>query len=87
VLTLWDNAGYLKAVAGMGMGALMHKTSSAEELAAVVEAASLRPGGGGNTVVSLPRAFLEKMYGEPAASPTDRSRYSCSPPAASRTAR
>ena len=61
VLTLWDNARYLKAIAAIGMDALMHKTSSAEELLAIVEAASLRPGGGGNTVVSLPRAFLERM--------------------------
>ena len=63
VLTLWDNARYLKAVAGMGIDALIHKSSSADELAAVVEAASMRPGGGGNTVVSLPRAFLRKMDG------------------------
>ena len=63
VLTLWDNARYLKAIAGMGMDALMHKSSTAEELVAIVEAASLRPGGGGNTVVSLPRAFLERMDG------------------------
>jgi DNA-binding NarL/FixJ family response regulator len=61
VLTLWDNARYLKAVAKMGIDALIHKTSTAEELAAIVEAASLRPGGGGNTVVSLPRAYLQKM--------------------------
>ena len=64
VLTLWDNARYLKAVAGMGIDALIHKSSSADELAAVVEAASLRPGGG-NTVVSLPRAFLERMDAGP----------------------
>jgi DNA-binding NarL/FixJ family response regulator len=63
VLTLWDNARYLKAVAGMGIDALIHKTSTAEELAAIVEAASLRPGGGRNAVVSLPRAFLERMDG------------------------
>ena len=60
VLTLWDNARYLKAVAGMGIDALIHKSSTAEELAAIVEAASLRPGGG-DAVVSLPRAYLEKM--------------------------
>ena len=63
VLTLWENARYLKAIAGMGMDALMHKTSSAEELVDIVEAASLRPGGGGKKVVSLPRAFLERMDG------------------------
>ena len=61
VLTLWDNARYLKAVAGMGIDALIHKTSTAGELAAIVEAASLRPGGGRNAVVSLPRAYLQKM--------------------------
>ena len=33
------------------------------ELVAIVEAASLRPGGGRNAVISLPRAFLQKMDG------------------------
>jgi DNA-binding NarL/FixJ family response regulator len=65
VLTLWDNARYLKAIAGMGIDALIHKTSTAEELAAIVEAASLRPGGG-DTVVSLPRVYLQKMDEGPA---------------------
>ena len=60
MLTLWDNSRYLKAVAGMGIDALIHKSSTAEELAAVVEAVSLRPDGGA-AVVSLPRAFLERM--------------------------
>ncbi len=60
MLTLWDNARYLKAVAAMGIDALMHKSSTAGELAAIVEAASLRLGGGA-AVVSLPRAFLSKM--------------------------
>ncbi len=87
VLTLWDNARYLKAISGMGADALIHKSSTADELVAVVEAASLRPRGGGNAVVSLPRASLEKMDGGAAASPTGRRRYSCSPPAASPTAR
>ena len=64
VLTLWDNARYLKAVAGMGIDALIHKSSSADELAAVVEAVSLRPDGG-DAVVSLPRAFLERMDAGP----------------------
>jgi DNA-binding NarL/FixJ family response regulator len=64
VLTLWDNARYLKAVSAMGIDALIHKSSSAEELAAVVEAASLRPDGG-DAVVSLPRAFLERMDAGP----------------------
>lgn len=60
VLTLWDNARYLKAIANMSIDALIHKSSSAEELVAIVEAASMRPGGD-NAVVSLPRAYLQKM--------------------------
>ena len=64
VLTLWDNARYLKAVAKMGIDALIHKSSTAGELAAIVEAASLRPCGG-DAVVSLPRAYLQKMTERP----------------------
>ena len=64
VLTLWDNARYLKAVSQMGIDALIHKSSTAGELAAIVEAASLRPGGG-DAVVSLPRAYLSKMTAGP----------------------
>ena len=63
VLTLWDNEHYLRAIAGMGIDALIHKSSTAGELLAIVEAASLRPGGGRNAVISLPRAFLQKMDG------------------------
>lgn len=65
VLTLWDNARYLKAVSRMDTDALIHKSSTADELVAVVEAASLRPGGGGDAVVSLPRTLLERMDGGP----------------------
>src|SRR5918997_1027268 len=39
VLTLWDNARYLKAVAAMGIDAYLHKSSSAEELIATIGAA------------------------------------------------
>ena len=72
VLTLWDNARYLKAIAGMGIDALIHKTSTADELVAIVETTSLRPGGGRDAVVSLPRAFLERMDGGPVGGLTDR---------------
>src|SRR4028119_1993872 len=47
VLTLWDNARYLKAVSAMGIDALIHKSSSADELAAAAEALSRRPVAGG----------------------------------------
>lgn len=65
VLTLWDNARYLGALARMGIDALVHKSSTSEELVAVIEAASLRPGGGRNAVVALPRALMERMDGGP----------------------
>ncbi len=60
VLTLWDNPRYMRSVSRMGIDALMHKSSTSEELVAVVEAASLHPGGR-NAVVSLPRDLLERM--------------------------
>ena len=62
VLTLWDNPRYMRAVSRMGIDALMHKSSTSEELVAVVGAASLHPGGR-NAVVSLPRDLLERMDG------------------------
>ena len=63
VLTMWDNARYLRAIARMGIDALTHKSSTAEELVDVVETASLRPRGGRDVVVSLPRDRLERMDG------------------------
>ena len=54
VLTLWDHPRYLRAVAGMGIDALMHKSSTAGELVDTVEAAS-RSLVGHNVVVALPR--------------------------------
>ncbi len=65
VLTMWDNLHYLKALAGMGIDAYLHKTSSTEELLATIEAAS-RDQGGGNVVVSMPRSLIERMGEEPA---------------------
>ena len=86
VLTLWDNPRYMRAISRMGIDALMHKSSTSEELVAVVEAASLHPGGR-NTVVSLPRDLLEKMDGGAAGGSRRGSlRCSFSPPKASPTA-
>jgi DNA-binding NarL/FixJ family response regulator len=65
VLTLWDNLRYLRAVAGMGIDALMHKSSTAEELLATIGTVSRDPGGG-NAVISMPRGLLQRPGGEPA---------------------
>ena len=60
VLTLWDNLRYVQAVSKMAVDALMHKSSSAEELIATVGAVSRDPGGG-NAVVSIPRGLLQRL--------------------------
>lgn len=71
VLTLWDNPRYIGSISRMGIDALIHKSSTSEELLAIVEAASLRPGER-NTVVSLPRALLERMDGKPGGGLSER---------------
>lgn len=66
VLTIWDNAPYLQAIAGMDMvDALIHKSSTVEELVDVVEATSLRPRGGRDAAVSPPHGRPERMDGTP----------------------
>ena len=60
VLTLWDNLRYVQAVSKMAVDALMHKSSSAEELIATVGAVSRDPGGG-NAVISIPRGLLQRL--------------------------
>jgi DNA-binding NarL/FixJ family response regulator len=71
VLTMFDNLHYLKALSKMGIDAYLHKTSSAEELIATLEAASRRPGGN-NEVISMPRTLLERMGEEPAGALSER---------------
>jgi DNA-binding NarL/FixJ family response regulator len=66
VLTMFDNLRYLKALAGMGIDAYLHKTSSTEELLAAIEAASRKPDEG-NVVVSMPRGLIERIGQEPTA--------------------
>jgi DNA-binding NarL/FixJ family response regulator len=67
VLTMYDSLRYLKALAGMGIDAYLHKTSSTEELLATIDAASRGPEGGANVVVSMPRGLIERIGDEPAA--------------------
>jgi two-component system, NarL family, response regulator LiaR len=60
VLTLWDNLRYVQAVSKMPIDAMMHKSSSAEELLATINVVSSDPGRG-NTVISMPRDLLQRL--------------------------
>jgi DNA-binding NarL/FixJ family response regulator len=71
VLTLWDNPRYVRAISRMGIDAMMHKSSSVEELLAAVGAVSRDPGGG-NAVISLPRGLLQRMGDEPVGGLSER---------------
>jgi DNA-binding NarL/FixJ family response regulator len=71
VLTLWDNPRYLRAISRMGIDAMMHKSSSVEELLAAVGAVSRDPGGG-NAVISLPHGLLQRMGDEPVGGLSER---------------
>ena len=71
VLTLWDNLRYVQAISKMAIDAMMHKSSSAEELIATIGAVSSDPGGG-NAVISMPRALLERLGDEPAGGLSER---------------
>ena len=69
VLTLWDNLRYLQAISKMGIDAYLHKTSSADELLATIDAAT---SDGGDAVISMPRALLERLGDEPVGALTER---------------
>jgi DNA-binding NarL/FixJ family response regulator len=71
VLTLWDHPRYLRAVARMGIDALIHKSSTSEELVDVVQAASRNPDGQ-DAVVALPRSFYQRMDGGSAGGLSER---------------
>jgi DNA-binding NarL/FixJ family response regulator len=71
VLTLFDNLRYMQAVAGMGIDAILHKSSSAEELIDTLGLLSRQPGGK-NAVVAMPRTLLRSLGGEPAGGLSER---------------
>ena len=71
VLTLFDNLRYLQAIAGMGIAAVLHKSSTAEELIATLGTLSREPGRQ-NAVVSLPRSLFQSLGGEPAGGLSER---------------
>jgi DNA-binding NarL/FixJ family response regulator len=60
VLTIFDNLRYVQALSRLGIDAYIHKTSSSEELVAIIEALVREPAED-NTVVSMPRGSLERM--------------------------
>ena len=71
VLTLWDNLRYVQAISKMAIDAMMHKSSSAEELIATIGAVSSAPGGG-NAVISVPRGLLQRLSDGPAGGLSER---------------
>ncbi len=71
VLTMLDNLRYMQAVSRMGIDALLHKSSTVEEVVAVLGATAGSPGGR-NAVVALPRALLERLGEEPMGALSER---------------
>lgn len=60
VLSVLDNLRYLRALSKMNIDAYVHKSSSAEELIATLEALVSSPNGQ-NVVVSMPRGLLRRL--------------------------
>src|SRR5215212_1464062 len=71
VLTIFDNLRYLKALSKLGIDAYLHKSSSSEELIAIIGSLSHNPGGE-NVVVSMPRGSLERLGEEPVGALSER---------------
>jgi DNA-binding NarL/FixJ family response regulator len=71
VLTMFDNLHYLKALSKLGIDAYLHKSSSAEELLATIDAISREPGGA-NVVISMPRGLLQRLGEEPMGALSER---------------
>jgi len=72
VLTMFDNLHYMKAISEMGIDAYLHKSSSAEELRAIIDTLVHDPGGETNAVVALPRSMLRRLEGAPENALTER---------------
>ena len=72
VLTMFDNLRYLQALSKMGIDAYIHKSSSADDLLATLEAEAGREPGGENVVVSMPRGLLGRLGEEPMGALSER---------------
>lgn len=71
VLTIFDNLRYVQALSKLGIDAYIHKTSSAQELVATIEALMREPKGE-NIVLSMPRGSLERMGDGPMGTLSER---------------
>ena len=71
VLTMFDNFRYVQALSKLGIDAYIHKTSTAQELVATIEALMREPNGE-NTVLSMPRGSLERMGDGPMGTLSER---------------
>ena len=72
VLTMWDNLRYLQAISRMGIDAYLHKTSSAEDLLATIDATVSRAPDDGNVVVSMPHGLLQGLTEGPVGGLSER---------------
>src|SRR5215212_6762615 len=71
VLTIFENLRYLKALSNLGIDAYIHKSSSSEELIAIIGTLT-RDEGGENVVISMPRGSLERLGEEPMGALSER---------------
>ena len=62
ICTMFESPRYIRELTGVGASAYLLKSSSADHLIAAVRAAVLDPEGG-NVVVGMPRAMLERASG------------------------
>ena len=65
VLIMLDNLHYMRALSKLEIDAYLHKSSSAQELFATVDALGRAPAGQ-NAVVSIPRGMLQRLEEGPA---------------------
>jgi DNA-binding NarL/FixJ family response regulator len=86
ICTMLERPEYIRGLTGVGASAYVLKSSSVEHLVAAVMAAVLDPEGG-NVVVGMPTAMLERAEGGSEGMLSAREPRYCSwPPAASQTA-
>lgn len=71
VLTIFDNLRYVQALSKLGIDAYIHKSASAQELVATIEALMREPRGE-NIVLSMPRGSLERMGDGPMGTLSER---------------
>jgi DNA-binding NarL/FixJ family response regulator len=71
VLTIFDNLRYVQALSRLGIDAYIHKTSTAQELVATIDAL-MRDPEAENMVVSMPRGSLERMSEGPMGTLSER---------------